>query len=127
MRAPQALFFTRIPEENDAAFRAHAFSRAFRIRLRHREHARRTRPVVIGAVIDIVAVGLRSGQTGVVEMSADHDVLVFENRVAALDNAYDVLAMRLFAPRDQFEADLLRRGERERVEFGAGTGAVKDL
>ena len=93
LRAPESLLFAGIPQENDAALGPHALGRAFRISARHGQQAGGTGAIVVGAVVDVVAVGQRRGEPDVIQVRADHDVLVLQDRVAAFQNADHVFGV----------------------------------
>ena len=93
LRAPQALLFAGEPREDDAALGPDALGGAFRIGAREGQQAGGTGAIVVGAVVDVVPVGQRRGQADVIEVRADHDVLVLQHRVAAFENADDVFGV----------------------------------
>ena len=95
--------------------------------MREGQQAGGTGAIVIGAIIDVVAVGQRRGEADVIEVRADHDVLVLQDRVAAFENADHVFAVVGLALQRHFQADLFRRVELEGILLGIGAGGVEDL
>ena len=91
LRAPQALLFAREPREDDAALGAYSLGGAFGIRPREGQQTGTTRAIVVGAVIHVVAVGQRRGEPDMIRVRADHHVLVLEDRIAAFQDADDIL------------------------------------
>src|SRR5665213_2616195 len=76
LRSPETLFFSRVPQEDDGAFGADTFGRAFGIGMGHGEHTGGTGAVVIRAIVNIVAVGQRRAETDVIEVRADDNVFL---------------------------------------------------
>ena len=108
--------------------RANALRRAFRISVRHGQQAGGAGPIVVRAVVDVVAVRQRRAQADVIQMRADDHVFVFQHRVAAFENADHVLAViRLRSSAASFRLIFLRRVQLERILLGVRPGAIENL
>src|SRR5262249_28477198 len=120
--SPQPFLFAGVPDEKDGAFRA----RASRKRLRQGERRDRSRPVVISAVVNRVAVDRRSDADMIV-MRADGDEFIFQNRIAAFENCDQVLCGGRRGFERDCEAHFLVGLKLKRLDRVVRGGAVEDL
>ena len=111
--APQPFLLAGHPEEDDAALGAHALGGTFGVGAGHGKKSGGPGPVVIGAVVDVVAVGERRAQSDMIEVSADHQVFVLQNGVAAFEHGDDVLGVVALAFDRDLEGQLLLSGQFE--------------
>src|SRR5688572_28040176 len=86
-RAVQSLLFAADKQKDDGALRPGLHRR---IRLRDLEHGRRTGSIIIRAVIDAVAGGIRSTYAHVIHVSAVNYIGLLERWITALEDADDV-------------------------------------
>ena len=68
LRTPESLLFAGEPGEDDAALGADSLGGAFGVGAREGEEAGGTGAIVIGSVVDVVAVGQRRGEADVIEV-----------------------------------------------------------
>ena len=112
-----------VPQKDDAALGPNALGRAFRVSVRHGQQPGGTGAIVIGAVVDVVAVGQRRAEADVIEVRADDDIFVLQYGVAAFENADHVFGVIRFTLDGHFQAEFLGGVQLEGILFGVGPAA----